>query len=680
MEEKRHYKMYKSGKSWLIAAITTVALLMGGFVKTPWVENTSSSITVAHADTNENWMQDTNLQKAVLNELRSEKIVPSSASTFTQNDLVKMQTLSINTNQPNDLEGLQYATSLNSLTIANNNSNNGISSLAPLANLTNLKKLELDNNKISDLTPLAKLTSLTELHLNNNNISDIQPLSSLTNLTHLELGNNKISDSDTSPLKSLTNLSYLNISGNRSLTNLNNLSNLTSLTELQASDLPNLTDISGIKNSSHLNTVGMARDAISDISVFKGFTGLKSVILDTNHISDLSPLNGSFKGHISSPETLLAHAQTVPLSSAPIDYTGQKVTVSNGAWSVNNDSYTYRFDSNASLPDPVNKQSISASDYTTYVGAAKPTATDFKATATDKDGNNSSVNVDLSKADLTKAGVYDVIITSADGQSKTVKLTVKDNSSSSTSSTPTPQPVQRGTVVSHYVDQNGNKIAPDETQTGNVGDGYSTTQKSINGYTFNKVTGNATGTYTNGTIEITYVYSESNTEPNPGDGKVAVKGAAVYAIKKIGLYKNPNFKNDNRIKWYLKEKRVNRPEFIVKGYYRNKQGTLRYRVQQYNPYTRKYVKGTNGYITTDSKYVVPAYYSSLPKGKRVIVINHSGVNSYKNISLTKKVKNLKKGTRLQVKKVVKFKYATRYVLTNGQYVTANKKFVIASNY
>ena len=591
------------------------------------------------------------------------------------------------------------------------------------------------------------------MHLNNNNISDIQPLSSLTNLTHLELGHNKISDSDTSPLKSLTNLSYLKISGNRSLTNLNNLSNLKSLTELHASDLPNLTDISGIKNSSKLNKVEMARDAISDISVFKGFTGLKSVTLDNNHISDLSPLNGSFKGHISSPETLLAHAQTVPLSSAPIDYTGQKVTVSNGAWSVNNDSYTYRFDGNASLPDPVNKQSISASDYTTYVGAAKPTATDFKATATDKDGNKSSVNVKLSKADLTKAGVYDVIITSADGQSKTVKLTVKDNkqsisasdyttyvgaakptatdfkatatdkdgnkssvnvklskadltkagvydviitsadgqsktvkltvkdnSSSSTSSTPTPQPVQRGTVVSHYVDQNGNKIAPDETQTGNVGDGYSTTQKSINGYTFNKVTGNATGTYTNGTIEITYVYSESNTEPNPGDGKVAVKGAAVYAIKKIGLYKNPNFKNDNRIKWYLKEKRVNRPEFIVKGYYRNKQGTLRYRVQQYNPYTRKYVKGTNGYITTDSKYVVPAYYSSLPKGKRVIVINHSGVNSYKNISLTKKVKNLKKGTRLQVKKVVKFKYATRYVLTNGQYVTANKKFVIASNY
>lgn len=248
------------------------------------------------------------------------------------------------------------------------------------------------------------------------------------------------------------------------------------------------------------------------------------------------------------------------------------------------------------------------------------------------------------------------------------------------SPTPTPQPVQNGTQVTHYVDQNGNKIAPDETQTGNVGDGYSTTQKLINGYTFNKVIGNAFGTYTNGTAEVTYVYSESNTEPNPGDGKVSVKGATVYAIKKIGLYKSPNFKSNNRIKWYLKEKRVNRPEFIVKAYYRNKQGTLRYRVQQYNPYTRKYVKGTNGYITTGSKYVAPAYYSSLPKGKKVIVINHSGVNSYKDISLTKKVKNFKKGTRLQVKKVVKFKYATRYLLANGQYVTANKKFVIANAY
>ncbi|TYA96944.1 hypothetical protein FXE12_12180, partial [Lactobacillus sp. SL9-6] len=353
MDEKKHFKMYKSNKGWLIAAITTATIAMGGISGV--VFDNPLNTVVAHADSNNvsSWMPDTNLQKSVLTELRSEGTISSSAQTFSKTDLSKMKNLSINSNQPSNLDGLQYATNLTSLSIANNNTNNGISKLAPLANLTNLRKLELDNNKITDLSSLSKLTQLTELHLNSNDISDIQPLVGLTNLIHLELGNNDISDSDTSPLNALTNLNYLKISGNSSLTNLNNLSGLKNLTELQASDLPNLTDISGIKNSSNLSTVGMARDAISDVSVFKGFTGLKNVTLDNNHISDLSPLGGSFKESDFPSDKLLAHGQTVPFSSVPIDYSGQKVGISNSAWSVNNDSYTYRFDGNASLPDPV---------------------------------------------------------------------------------------------------------------------------------------------------------------------------------------------------------------------------------------------------------------------------------------------------------------------------------------
>lgn len=163
------------------------------------------------------------------------------------------------------------------------------------------------------------------------------------------------------------------------------------------------------------------------------------------------------------------------------------------------------------------------------------------------------------------------------------------------------------------------------------------------------------------------------TEPSTS---VAVKGEAVYATKKIGLYKKADFKGNNRIKWYSKAKRVNRPEFIVKGYQKDTNGKLRYRVQQYNPYTRKYVKGTKGYITSSTKYVVPAYYQTVPKSKKIMIINRNGVKSYKRASLTSKVRNYKKGSLLKVKKVVKYKYSTRYVLSNGQYITANKKFVI----
>ncbi|WP_201011838.1 bacterial Ig-like domain-containing protein, partial [Lactococcus lactis] len=74
-----------------------------------------------------------------------------------------------------------------------------------------------------------------------------------------------------------------------------------------------------------------------------------------------------------------------------------------------------------------NKQSINGSDYSMTLGDKEPTVSDFKASATDKDGNNLDVTADFSKVDFTKAGTYDVVLNTADGQSKTVKLTIKDN-------------------------------------------------------------------------------------------------------------------------------------------------------------------------------------------------------------------------------------------------------------
>lgn len=659
MVKKRNFKTYKSNRRWLIAAVVTATIAIGGV--NGITLGIPESIAVAHADENvDSWMPDANLQQNVAQELRSEKII--TGNDFSQADLGRMTNLQIDTHKPNNLEGLQYATSLKSLVISNDGTNSGILSLTPLEKLINLQKLELDNNRISDLSPLKDLTDLTELHLNSNNISDIQPLSGLTKLTHLELGNNKLSDSDTTALKSLVNLNYLKISGNSSLTNLNNLSALKNLVELQASDLPNLTDINGIRNSSNIITIVMSRDDISDISAFKGFTGLKSVTLDSNHISDLSPLDGSFKGGISSTEYLSAHAQTVPLSSVPIDYGGQKVSISNGTWSVNNDSYTYRFDGNANLPDPINKQSISASDYTTYVGAPNPTVADFRASATDKDGNKLAVTIDLANTDLTRAGVYDVTIKSADGQSKIVKLIVKDN-------TPAPQPVQTGTVTTRYLDQRGNKIAADNIQKGDVGSSYSTTQKNISGYTFSKVNGNSTGTYTNGNTDVTYIYNK-NVTPTP-----VKKGQAVYAIKKIGLYSNKNFSKNDRKVWYNKLKRTERPMFVVTGYSYSKNGNLRYKVRDVNH--GKKTDKLSGYITANKKYVLPAYYSSLPKFKKVTVINPKGINAYKSVNLIGKSVHYKKGKTLKVVKFKKHNLTTRYVLSNGYYITANKKLIIS---
>ena len=70
-------------------------------------------------------------------------------------------------------------------------------------------------------------------------------------------------------------------------------------------------------------------------------------------------------------------------------------------------------------------QSITGQDVTAYVGDAVPEDSAFKASATDKTGKSIAVSIDKSKVDMSKAGDYDVTITSADGQTKVVKVHVK---------------------------------------------------------------------------------------------------------------------------------------------------------------------------------------------------------------------------------------------------------------
>lgn len=67
---------------------------------------------------------------------------------------------------------------------------------------------------------------------------------------------------------------------------------------------------------------------------------------------------------------------------------------------------------------------------------------------------------------------------------------------------------KEGTVLVHFVDENGNTIAQDETLTGNIGEQYKSEAKTIDGYIFKKVQGNATGKFTEQQQEVTYVYAK----------------------------------------------------------------------------------------------------------------------------------------------------------------------------
>ncbi|GAF37896.1 DUF5776 domain-containing protein [Lentilactobacillus farraginis] len=151
----------------------------------------------------------------------------------------------------------------------------------------------------------------------------------------------------------------------------------------------------------------------------------------------------------------------------------------------------------------------------------------------------------------------------------------------------------------------------------------------------------------------------------------ATKGSVVYAINKIGLYQSTNFSAAKRSVWYTKKPRIYRPMFVVTGYRRDSNGRLRYEVKDVNHASK--TDGKVGYITADQKYVRPVYYVSKPA--TVTVINPRGVNAYRKANLTKRAKNYRQGTVLHVKAIVTHNLTTRYVLTNGDYITANRKLV-----
>lgn len=111
--------------------------------------------------------------------------------------------------------------------------------------------------------------------------------------------------------------------------------------------------------------------------------------------------------------------------------------------------------------------------------------------------------------------------------------------------------------------------------------------------------------------------------------------------------------------------------FVVTGYKYDRQGKLRYHVRDVNHLSK--TDGWTGYITADYHHVRPVYYHS--SHKTLTVINPRGVNEYKNKNLTGMVKNFKQGQVLRVKGFVKHNLTTRYQLSNGHYITGNRKLV-----
>ncbi len=170
--------------------------------------------------------------------------------------------------------------------------------------------------------------------------------------------------------------------------------------------------------------------------------------------------------------------------------------------------------------------------------------------------------------------------------------------------------------------------------------------------------------------------SDGDVTTNTVPDYAMTKETVVYAIKKIGLYQSVNFTSAKRKAWYAKEPRIYRPMFVVTGYKRSKNGALRYQVKDVNHGSK--ADGKTGYITANQKYVRLGYYAT--KHSVVTVINPHGINAYRKANQTRKVKSYRQGAVLHVKGIIQHHLTTRYILTNGDYITANRKLVSMGRY
>ena len=204
---------------------------------------------------------DTKLRDAVMLKLGLHApVVPTEA------DMLNLTALKAINKGITSLEGLQYATNLDSLDVEGNS----ITSVAPLAGLTGLEYLRLKRNNIADLTPLAGLRNLNTLNLENNLIPETgyPHLANLTKLTWLTIGGHRNTDignpgietlvarmtdleglkvnhmglTDIAFLEKLTKLSYVNINGNPGITNFKPLTCLKNLVRVHVSHNPAVGD------------------------------------------------------------------------------------------------------------------------------------------------------------------------------------------------------------------------------------------------------------------------------------------------------------------------------------------------------------------------------------------------------------------------------------------------------
>lgn len=151
------------------------------------------------------------------------------------------------------------------------------------------------------------------------------------------------------------------------------------------------------------------------------------------------------------------------------------------------------------------------------------------------------------------------------------------------------------------------------------------------------------------------------TQPTSTEQPAEFQPFAVYGKQKLYRYSRPTFTHATRLQGYAKKAKAYAPQFKVVGTAQSTQGRLRYRLDD----------GT--YITARPEYVAKLHWQSLYH--RLYVTHPQGLRAYADAKMSQPAQWLKQGTAVTVSQIVRRGTETRFVLSDGTYISGSKQWV-----
>ncbi|MFC6290337.1 MucBP domain-containing protein [Levilactobacillus angrenensis] len=470
-------KMMHTARAMAPATPTTQAPTV-----TPAV-NAATPVTEADESIDQ-WMPNKILQKMVLDTFKlantsSNPEIAASGKTWNSvNDITKEDMLLLNKldiqargttyidgKTSFSLEGLQYATNLTYLDLANSQDwaphsmRGDITDLSPLKGLTKLTWLQFTGNRVSDITPITGLKNITSLTMNLNNVADFSSMNPNQYTDGYSIGEQFVENK----------VVYIPKTGTYTMINPVKApqgSEFTSSVPGTAFALP----ITSVTYSDPTPTVRIL------------WNGATSASVNGDHITYSGIRNQILPGQTYNPI-----AEQFP--------------------NLIQEDYTYFL--NASFND--SNDGIVILLVTPYIQADE--AQNVTVNYVDEAGNT------LADSD-TLTGLVGESYTAAPKEFKGYTLTATPANATGTFSDKA-QTVTfvykeaTSTVTVHYQDEQGATIKPDDVQTGKVGDAYTIDHPAISGYTYKETVGEAAGDYAETPTEVTFIYTKDSTVTPP---------------------------------------------------------------------------------------------------------------------------------------------------------------------